>query len=623
MSVFLLLVRDRRLWLLGLVSLLAFVLGRVAVGPRAAIEGVIHTGYWVMLITFVFFIRALVRLVRATLIELQPKRAELRALVLVGLAGSALLAHEKYGFKILADEVLLVGTSMGIHQVREVAYPFRASNVQGPFLLMDRALDKRPFFYPFVVSLAHDFTGYRPENAFYVNTALGFVFLGLVYLLIWRIAGSRWAGALGVLLFAGLPLLAQQMKGGGFELLNLVMLALTALLCIRFAERRDEVALEALVFSAVLLAFTRYESVVVLLPVALLACWGWWRERRVILTWPVIFSPLVLTLYLLRHTIFVLKEGSWELASQPGATTPFGLHYLPGNLAHALAFFFDLDGHMPNSPFFAALGLAALPFFLLWVVRSIREVRAEPWRAGVVAAGGGLAIIAGLLMVYFWGQFDHPVIHRLSLPVHLLMAVAIAAAGRQLVRQRRGWQVLGVAALAALVCHSLPVMSRRAYAATYSPAVEMEWRGEFLQRYPERDYLFLDNDSAFWVAHRVAATPITQAQLRKTGLAFHLRNHSFSAVYVFQRYHIDPETGRGQLDPADDLGGDFELEPVWERRIQTLEFARISRVVAIGDGDEKAVQTPWVTPSEGAPKNEEELAKVKKDYVENWVKQLP
>lgn len=626
MSTLLSIGRDRRLWLLGLVVILALAIGFFSLTPSQSLTWVTRAGYWVMLSVFVLFVRASWRVACRAWQESGGKRVNYRALCLIAVAGSVLLAHERYGLKILADELLLLGTSMGIHYERQVAYPVRATDVQGPFLLLQRVLDKRPFFFPFLVSLAHDFTGYRPENPFYVNTVLGFVFLGLVYVLGWRIGGTQWAGALGVVLFAGLPLISQQMKGGGFELLNLVMIAAVLLLAIRYAECRDETTLEALCFGAILLALTRYESVIFLVPVALLVSWGWWREKKAILTWPVIFSPLCLTVYLLQNKVFSVNTGAWELASRPEATTPFGLHYLPGNLGHALAFFFDRSGDQPNSPVFAALGLCALPIFGLWSVRVFRAgLQAEPWRIAVAIIGSGLFGVGALLMVYFWGQFDDPLIHRLSLPVHLLMLVAIVAAGRELLRSVRGWHALSFVALAGLVAYSLPVMSRRAYAQIYSPAIEMEWRQEFLKRYPDRDYLFIDNDAVFWIAHEISATPTRQARERKPGLIYHLRNHSFSAMYVFQRYRVDPENGQAKLDSAYDLGPDFELETVWERRIQTLLIGRISRITAIRENGEVAARATAILPivPSDSPKTDAELEKAKKEFVENWVKQLP
>lgn len=624
MPVLKLALHHKLLWLLAGLAVAAVVVGRWILTDAQAAWGVVHVGYWLMLVTLILFTRAGWRLARAGWSRWQPGRADLGALALVLAVSGLWAAHERHGFKILADEVLLLGTSMGIHYDREIGYPARAADATGPLQLSLKVLDKRPYFFPFLVSVAHDVTGYRPTNPFWVNTVLGVLFLGLVYVLGWQIARTRWAGALLVLLFAGLPLAAQQASGGGFELLNLVMILTVIFAAARYARAPDEAALEFLCLAAVLLAFTRYESVVFILPVAMLALWGWARAGRVVLSWPVAITPILLLPYLLQNRVFSMNAAAWEMGSIKGADAPFALHYLPDNLGHALAFFFDLSGYQANSIYFAALGLVALPFLLLLTVRTLRRgPEAAPEEVGRAFVVMGLFAIAALLMVYFWGQFDHPVIRRLSLPVHLLLALAIVTVGASLLRSVRGWQVATAGAVAALVFQGLPMMARQAYAWDYTPGIEMAWREDFLKKFPARDYLFIDQDSTFWITQRMPATPILQARERKDGLAYHLRNHSFSAMYVFQRFTVNPDTGALTLDAADDIGPDFELEPVVQKRIATLHLARISRVVAIRDQGAVVARAGFVTPSTAPALSKEELEKANAGYLEKWIKQLP
>ncbi len=615
---------DRRVWTVVLLGCAALIVGRWIVGPDTATWLVANGGYWLMLLTSVLFARAVWRLGRDAIAGWRPCRFDVGALVLVIGCGSVWVAHERQGFKILADEVLLLGTSMVMHQEREVSYPIRGTDLRGPFELTHRVLDKRPYFFPFLVSLLHDVTGYRGTNPFYLNAFLGFLFLGLVYVMGWRIAGHRGAGVLLVLLFTGLPLLAQQAAGGGFELLNLVMISAVLILGWRYAAQPDETSQEALCLAAVLLAFTRYESVLFVLPAAALVLWGWARAEKVILSWPVIIAPVLLLPYILQNRVFESNFGAWELASRPEASVPFSLAYVPDNLGHALGFFFDTTWYQPNSLLFGAIGLMALPFFLLIIVRTLRAGRAAAPTDFVVAMVGlGLFCVGLLFMAYFWGQFDDPVIRRLSLPVHLLMALAVVAVGTRLLRSPAAWRWACGAAVGALLLQGVPSMARQAYAWEYMPGIEMAWRADFLRNNPQKDYLFIDRDSVFWIANRVAATAVSQAEARREGLAYHLRNHSFSAMYVFQRFKVDETTGALTLDPADDVGPDFELATVLEKRIATLHLARISRVVAIRDASGGVVRAGRVPVAEGAPLPADQAEKARADYMATWMKKLP
>ncbi len=620
------LLKDRRLWLLGLLGVVAWAVGRWVVPTDTAFHWVVRGGYWVMLAAFLLAVRAVWRVARSAWTEWRPDRTDAWAVVLVLAVAGFWQAHEERGFKILSDEVLLLGTSMNLHYTREPTYPIRATDVQGPFQVLQSVLDKRPFFFPFVVGLVHDLTGYRPTNPFYVNLVLSAGFLALVYLVGRKLGGHPWAGALGVLLFAGLPLMAQQAAGGGFDLLNLTMLAAVFWLGLRYAEKPDEPGAEALILTTVLLAQTRYESALMILPVAGLVLWGWHRAGRALFPATLWLTPLLLLPYVLQNRRFATDDSLWELAGQGGgATAPFALHYLPDNLGHALAFFFDTSGFQPNSPWFAAAGLVALPLFGLWITRVLRDAnQRRPADAAVVALGLGLLALNSLYMVYFWGQFDHPVIRRLSLPLHLLMAVAVILVLARWVRWPSKWLAAAGVTVLALLVQGLPVMAKRAYEKEYLPGVEMAWRQEFIAHHPEKAFLFVDQDSIFWITQRIPATPVKQAQLRKEGLAWHLRNHSFSGMYAFQRYQVDDETGALTLDPADDLGPGFKLEPVWETRLASLRLGRISRITAITTDDGTETADPgFVSATPAETRTPEQVEQAKAAYLENWFKQLP
>lgn len=612
---------ERRLPLLLLTAALAVVLGFVSFTADQSLQAVIYGGYWAMLGLTLLWGWALVRLARDSFPGWAALgRAPRWPAALVAACGSVLLAHEAFGFKILMDEAMLLGTSMSMHFQKLCLVPMRGNDIQGAFQLLAGQVDKRPLFHPFLVSVLHDLTGYRPENVFVLNALLTFVLLALVYRIGRRIAGPA-AGAVAVLLLTSLPLLAQNATGGGFEVLNLVMIAGTLLLGLRLAERRDAATLTAFVLSGVLLAQTRYESVLFLVPVALLVLWVWWQERRPVLSWPLAFAPLYLLPVALHHRIFSVRTSSWELASQPGYDRPFSLTYVPDNLAHALNFLFNTNGEQSNSLVLAALGLLALPFLVLWAVKVLRAARtAPPQQLALAVFGLGFALHTALLMCYFWGKFDDPVIRRLSLPFNLWLVLAIVIVAAEFGRERRWlWRGLGLVTLAGFFTHSLPAMARHDYTLDYYIGRECEWRREFIAAHPERDYLFIDNSSIIWITHQVSATPMLQAREHKENLVFHFRNHSFSSVYVFQRFDVDPASGRLTVQRDDDLGPDYQLETLLERRFTPLAISRISRVISIREG-------PTTPPQMAAPLEKltpAQLEKVRKEYFENFIKRLP
>jgi hypothetical protein len=539
--------------------------------------------------------------------------------VLVGVCGFSLLVHENYGFKILMDEVMLLGTSMSMHFDKLALFPTRGHDIIGAFELLGGNLDKRPLFQPFLVSLLHDLTGYRPENVFILNTALTFTLLSLAYRLGCRLSG-RGGGAVLVLLLTSLPLLAQNATGGGFEILNLVMIMTVLLLGMRYAEKKDGDSLDAFFLAAVLLAETRYESVLFLAPVGLLVGWVWWCEGRISLTWIVTMGPLFLVPYALHNRVFSVHSSAWELASKPGFDQPFSFSYIPDNLVHGLNFFFSTSGEASNSLVLSALGFIAAPFFVLLILKTFRHLSsATPVRGALAISALGFAAHTMLLMCYFWGKFDDPVIRRLSLPLNLFLGVGVVAVAAEFRARAQFWRGLAGVVVVGIFAFSLPAMARHDYTLDYYVGREMEWRRAFITAHPEKDYLFIDNDSIIWITHLISATPVKQALDHKDNIIFNFRNRIFSSVYVFQRYTVDPATGHLDLSPDDDLGPDYTLEKVWERRFTPLSVSRISRVVAIAGGP----ATPPSTVSVRAKHSPAELEKIRGQYLENFIKHLP
>jgi len=621
---------DRRVRLLALVAALSAFTGFYAVPNRMALGIVTDAGYWCVLAAFILYVRALWRAFRGDLAGLGGggwRRLDWASFAVVGLGGLVLIVHESFGFKIVMDEVMLVGTSMSMHFSRTVLSPDRGGDIQGAFVVYHGIMDKRQLFFPFLVSILHDLTGYRPENAFVVNAILTFVFLGLVCAACRKLAG-RMAGWLGVALFAGLPLLAQNATGGGFELLNLVMILATMLLGARFIERGDEPSFTALCYSALLMAQVRYESAIFLLPVAAIILWVWRREGRAILSWPVIVAPVLMIHCALHNRIFGIRASAWQLFSKPGLSKPFSLSYVlgtgpkgtPNNLEHALGYFYGKPTDQPNSYVLSTLGIIAVFFLVLLIAKRLRALSSEPpISIATVFFSFGFALQFGLMMCYFWGQFDDAIIRRLSLPTQLWMVVAVAAVLQQFPRPQVVKALLAVALLG-IMAQGVPSMAAHAYNQEYLAGLETAWRRQFIADQPRKDYLAIDNDSILWIAHEVSATTTEAARSRRADLVYFMRNHTFSNIYVFQRYNIDQDTGKMTVREDDELPPDYILEPVRAERLMTLTQTRISRLVEIRDG--KTVLTR-PEPDHVVPKDKAEIERARQAYLETFFKRLP
>ncbi len=142
-----------------------------------------------------------------------------------------------------------------------------------------------------------------------------------------------------------------------------------------------------------------------------------------------------------------------------------------------------------------------------------------------------------------------------------------------------------------------------------------------MREQPRNDYLIIDNDSILWLTHEVSATTVEAASKRRVDLEFFMKTHTFSDIFVFQRYMINPDTGKMIIRTGDDLGPDYVLEPYRTERLLTLTQTRISRLVEIREGGK--VISEARSPTGRSPRTRPEIEKARQAYLETFLKRLP
>lgn len=571
---------DTRLVLVGGSALLAVYLGFLGVPVTAAEAFVKQSGYYVLLATFALFLHALWQMWRAdTASAFEPLSRQQLSVAAAAIGVFSLLAimAEPFHSKILNDEFVLQSTAFNMHYFRDVAMMVRGYDIQGVFLSTDSYLDKRPYFYPFLVSLCHDLTGYRPLNAYLLNALLMPVSLGLAFVFGRQLTGWR-GGLLAVVLLGSLPLLGQNATGSGMELLNVVMILATMALAAAYLRAPGEETLAALGLAAVLLAQTRYESALYVLPVAVLVFGGWLRSQRIILPWQVLLVPLLLVPCALQNRVLSNSPMLWELTEKTATRFSFG--YFANNALGAYQFLFSRTTELANSLLLSTVGLAALVWALWRLVRTLPAWRTAP-AAGLTLAAFGLAIAANTLLVfcYYWASFVDRMASRFSLPLHLLLA---GGAVLLMARLDRWWPATKILTAAGLIFF-LGVTTTRYASHGYSHVGidEVEWEKRYVAALPPGERIIISNKSTLpWLLEKTPSILIGRARLVADRLAHQLHGPTFREILVLQGARPTTPDGDFELVPEDRLPAGFRVELIAEKRFGT-KLARISRLVAL------------------------------------------
>jgi hypothetical protein len=223
--------------------------------------------------------------------------------------------------RVQFDETSLVSVSQNMHLQRAAVLATGAVPFDGDLVPIENMMDKRPPLFAFLVSLLHDVSGYRIENAFAVNAGL----LATALLLVFA-AARRHLGLIGALaapfLLLAVPLTTLVATSAGFELLAAVLFTLVLLSALDFVRQPDTVRFVGFLASGVLFAESRYESLPALGLVAVIVAWSVRRrfrpDRRALVALaacPALVTPLVFLLLHSRNPNFYPEAGGQDLVS--------------------------------------------------------------------------------------------------------------------------------------------------------------------------------------------------------------------------------------------------------------------------------------------------------------------
>ena len=493
-------------------------------------------------------------------------------------AGATIVLHKaEFDYKILMDDYLLAATAKAMYQTGEVSVAEFGRTIDGEFRVTQSYVDKRPWFYPFLVSITHDLTGYHVKNPFLLNALCACLLLALVFILAYWLAGLPGA-VLSVLLWASLPLLQQNATGGGMEMLNLLMLHFVMFFAIIYLRNPSREREGALCLAACLLTYSRYESGLFLGLILFLVLAAWWRERRVFLSWgAVCAAPLLLPVFL-QTRIYSGTQSSWELAE--GVTAPFALAHFWNNLPHAFVFFWSRDLDIANS---LLLGVLALPAVIAFVWVCLRMRGTDWWQRpeNQVWALFAVFLLLNLAVVlcFHAAQFDHRYVARYSLPTHMLIVFCALSSLASMQLSRRVWGLILLLVAAFVVCVTLPKNSQALYTRANFMIAEQHWLEALDALYMADDSLIVDRFSTAWTLRERSALPPHTAWAYRERIANESMAGKYGQVFLVERLTISSEGSlRTALPAVASLQEAYRGELLGEKSFRAGNLTRVYRL---------------------------------------------
>lgn len=316
--------------------------------------------------------------------------------------------------------------------------------------------------------------------------------------------------------------------------------------------------------------------------------WGMWLERKWIWSYAYLLAPVFLIPYLWRHKIFSLDPDAWQLFDRPEAIEPFSLAYIPSNLASAYQYWMDGTGLFANAPWVVLLGVTAILMGVFYMRRwtfSSRDSQHE-WIWIFVMAG-----MFFFYMIYFFGQFDDPIISRFSIPFYLFFALLSAAVFARLI-PRYGNILLLVIATFFLTVFSIPKVSEHKYSKYYFPGYEWHAIRLFLEDYgPMAGHvLAIDRLPIRWIFEGSSSMTVSRANETPERIKKYLEANINGWVVFKEIGRTNPQTGEFTAHPFTKAPTDFyklsdvfETELIFEVTPIVGHTIRFHRVVAVDE----------------------------------------
>jgi len=368
------------------------------------------------------------------------------------------------------------------------------------------------------------------------------------------------------------------------ELVNLVLLAGTIAAAAAYlkAPSREREGLLSLL--AVLLAYARYESVLFVLPVGLVIAFGWWRQRRVLLSLGTILAPLLMVASSLHLLDYLGRESAWELSQ--GAETAFAWSHVADNLPHALVFFFSIDGELANSPLLGALGLfGLLTLPLVLFHRSRRGGRLDPVSLSVAFFAPFLVFQFILILGFHASRLDSPFVSRYALPFYWLLLLAALLLCAHLSSHRfRGWQAALWLSGSAIVFYTLPTNATAMFSQRSFAVNEQRWLEALAEHRLGDDGLWVDR---YLVPYAVRGTASLS---RETVLRYgpevfeEVEAAIYPAVYYVERLELEGTEYQPASPLAVAMNERFEMRLEAERSFRPFTLTRVYQLTDLKKG---------------------------------------
>jgi hypothetical protein len=471
-------------------------------------------------------------------------------------------------------------------------------------------LEKRPFLFPFFISLAHTLLGYHVENVFVLNYFALWAMLFLLYIVVQSALGDLWALS-GIILVMAQPFISLSATSGGYEIFNFlfIMAGFLALRC--FLNDPSHKTFIPLVLTLIMLANVRYESILFLvITLLILAITGYVKPKFFSQSFAYGLAIFFLLPWIWQRILLAsesdpnLVKGSWIYS--------FGFENVRHNIGPFLKYIFQASGETGYAGVIDIAGILAivllgilatlrfLPVSLRGTNKILRHCEERSDEAiskrnvvpSEIASPCGLAMtrksvlvlwlcsVASLVVLFAiiitYHYDEHPLNGRFYIPLFVPISIAPVFFFANILKDKKKLAIGGLICSLAAFAFYHPVAVEDRMANTLMVIREYRYVEDFLKKNADKNTLVIWGRPGELIVSNFGAISYSTANGQADTILEQFKNHLYSKIYVVQSiaYSNKAPLSDNVIDPR------YQLETVDQLQISGVYFYRISRVKA-------------------------------------------
>jgi hypothetical protein len=502
-------------------------------------------------------------------------------------------------FRVLSDETNLLSVAKSMTFNKHVENITEGRGYYEMFWpTPTTGLEKRPFLFPFFVSLTHTLLGYHVENVFILNYFTLWAMLFLLYMVIQSSLGDIWAIS-GIILVMAQPFISLSATSGSYEAFNFlfIMASFLALRC--FLNDPSHKTFITLVLTLIMLANVRYESILFLvITIGIVSIAGYVKPKFFSRSFSYGLACFFMLPWIWQRILLAsesdpnLVKGSWINA--------FRFENAQQNIVLFFKYILQASGQLGYAGVINIAGILAIVLLGALSLRAKRSPAScilqessgatsptaalrSTSRNDVCMKNGlvlwiccvtGLVVLFTIVMFYQGGINDHPLNGRFYIPVLVPISIAPVYFLANILKDKQKL------AIPTLICSLIafafyhPVAVEDRLTNTLMIIREYRYVEDFLKKNADKNTLIVWGRPGELIVSNYGAISYGTANEQADLILEQFKNHLYSKIYVIQSiaYTNKAPLNDNVINPR------FQLETVDELQITGGYYFRISRV---------------------------------------------